>query len=350
LKLDDYNISIKTYLRMIKVMICLGSYTYTRAMIKNFQILMFQAKSKSEVHKMFTANVGMLSEESGENSFSLLSRSVLGDNHKSDFEHMNKLFALLPVYRNICTDLSIDIHRPLAARGCFGDISPEVRAVKTLVAHIKLIIHKASHNHVTHYDGLKKTYSNATNAMKGQKIPNTVDLLFKVNIARKVQKHVDTCKGDLDTFWLTRYKEQWPEAKLRQPVNNPVLIDVSDSEDGFSDVSVRGDDEFDDHKHLGNDIFDIPDVESISIFPEHKNPIQQIIPIPIPVDPQPDRPEGYLFEDTSTIAEAPEEYDNVSLSSSMAHTSNTVVSNMERRYMAGLEALPGKRKRRKPRD
>jgi hypothetical protein len=345
LKLDDYNISIKTYLRLVKVMICLGSYTYTRAMIKNFQILMFHAKTKTEVHKMFNANIGMLSEESGENSFSLLSRSVLGDNHKSDFDHMNKLFALLPVYRNICTDLSVDIHRPLAARGCFGNISPEVRAVKTLVAHFKLIIHKASHNHVTHYDGHKKTYSNATNAQKGQKIPSKVDLLFKVNIAARVQKHVATCKKDLDTFWLTRYKEQWPEAKLQQYVNDPIIEAVSDSDGGVSDVSVRGDDEFDDHKHVGNDIFDVSDDESINIFPEHKNPIQ---PIPIPVAPQPDRPEVYLFQDSSTIADAPVDSDNESLPVSVARTSNTVISNMERRFMAGVDALPGKRKRRKP--
>jgi hypothetical protein len=316
-------------------------------MIKNFQILMYLAKTKSEVHKMLKASIGMLSEESGENSFSLLSRSVLGDNHKSNFDHMNKLFALLPVYRQVCKDLSVDIHRPLASRGCFGNISPDMRAVKTLVGHFKLNIHKASHNQISYYDGSKKTYSNATNAQAGQEIPGKVDVLFKASIAEKLKKHVDVCKKDLDTFWLTRYKEHWPEVKLQHYDHDPIFEDMSHSDGTDSDGSVYGDDEVDDHKHDVNDIFDIPDDASINIFPEHKNPI---LPIPLPVAPQPVRPEVYLFRDTSTIAEAPVDDDNESLFSSTAYTSNTVVSNMERRFMAEVNDLPGKRKRKKPRD
>jgi hypothetical protein len=70
------------------------------------------------------------------------------------------------------------------------------------------------------------------------------------------------------------YNEKWPEAKLHQYVNQHI---VENSEEGFSDESVQGEDDVDDHKHV-SDTFDIPSDEPINIFPEYKNPIQ---PFPI---------------------------------------------------------------------
>jgi hypothetical protein len=57
----------------------------------------------------------------------------------------------------------------------------------------------------------------------------------------------------------------------------------------------------------------------------------------------------YLFQDSSTRDERPLD-DNESVPLSIAHTSNTVIINMERRLLADVDGLHGKRKRRKPRD
>ena len=53
-------------------------------------------------------NMHMYNEELGEISFSVLARCVLGDNHKSDLQHMRSLYKLLPVYRDTKDQLLAD--------------------------------------------------------------------------------------------------------------------------------------------------------------------------------------------------------------------------------------------------
>ena len=53
-------------------------------------------------------NMCLFNEEMGETYYSILSRCVLGDNIKSDFDHMNKMFKLLPLYKEVKEQTSSD--------------------------------------------------------------------------------------------------------------------------------------------------------------------------------------------------------------------------------------------------
>ena len=50
----------------------------------------------------------MFNEELGELTFSILARSVLGDHTRYDFDHMDRLFRLLKVYRAVKSDVVAD--------------------------------------------------------------------------------------------------------------------------------------------------------------------------------------------------------------------------------------------------
>ena len=51
--------------------------------------------------RLLEGNVNLFNEEYGEMFFSILSRAVLGDHIKANFDHMDKIYKLLPVYRDV---------------------------------------------------------------------------------------------------------------------------------------------------------------------------------------------------------------------------------------------------------
>ena len=119
-----------TMLRDIKVPNKGKFHNYPKVILMNLLILDYWRTQDHVVWKMMKSNFGILNEESGEQTFSLLGRSVLGDTVLSQFDHMNKVYSLLPITRSIKGEIMQDQHSSssISWRHTIHDDSDEVRA------------------------------------------------------------------------------------------------------------------------------------------------------------------------------------------------------------------------------
>ena len=84
---------------------------YCRSMFMHMLLLIYQSKHNLPAWQMYAKSASVFNEEVGEISLSVLSRVVLGDTLKSDFEHMSKLYLLQHQYRAVANDIRIDEQR-----------------------------------------------------------------------------------------------------------------------------------------------------------------------------------------------------------------------------------------------
>ena len=81
---------------------------YQGAMVMHLLILLYQRKHNLPTWQMYTMSASVFNEEVGEMSLSVLGRVTLGDTLKSDFEYMNKMYALQHQYRAVADDVRKD--------------------------------------------------------------------------------------------------------------------------------------------------------------------------------------------------------------------------------------------------
>jgi hypothetical protein len=80
-------------------------HDYPKMILSNLLILEYWRTTGHYTLDMMSESTAIANEERGEIMFSLLGRCVQGDPMKSDFEHMNSMFKLLPVYRDVKKDI-----------------------------------------------------------------------------------------------------------------------------------------------------------------------------------------------------------------------------------------------------
>ena len=86
-----------------------GSHNYPKIQLVHLLILQYWKENNSSVFEMMKHNTGIFNEELGETTFSILSRCVLGDTILDNFDHMSKMYSLLPILRDLKDDVMNDI-------------------------------------------------------------------------------------------------------------------------------------------------------------------------------------------------------------------------------------------------
>ena len=113
--------------------------------------------------QMMSHHLGCFNEELGEMSLSVLSRAMLGDNHKHKLEHINNMYRLTPLYRAVCTDMKEDV----------GHLYKKEHSNRTLDAGGEEVLCGSPHERIiksfhdgsfTVYDGSHKSYESADSA------------------------------------------------------------------------------------------------------------------------------------------------------------------------------------------
>ena len=84
-------------------------HDYPKMMLAHMLIMSYWSENDMPVWRLMENNMFLVNEEMGETYYSILARCVLGDNIKSNFEHMNKIFTLLPLYKQVKDDISVEI-------------------------------------------------------------------------------------------------------------------------------------------------------------------------------------------------------------------------------------------------
>ena len=158
------------------------------------------------------SNIAMFNEELGELTFSILARSVLADHTRDDFAHMDRLFRLLRVYRDVKGDVVADTSGAANSLNWRHKINKLGDEVVTTELFFKKIIKQMVSGTYESYDGTPKCYTNAATAGT-LKVRSTSPLVY-------MQKHdldvyllnlMAVIKVDMNTNFLFPYKHIWPE-------------------------------------------------------------------------------------------------------------------------------------------
>ena len=158
------------------------------------------------------SNMAMFNEELGELTFSILARSVLADHTKDDFAHMDRLFRLLRVYRDVKGDVVADTSGAANSLNWRHKINKVGEEVVTTELFFKKIIRQMVSGTYQSYDGTPKSYTNAATAAT-LKVRSTSPLVYmqKDALDDYLLNLMAVIRVDMNTNFLYAYKHIWPE-------------------------------------------------------------------------------------------------------------------------------------------
>ena len=161
---------------------------------------------------MMKSNMAMFNEELGEVTFSILARSVLAGHTRDDFAHMDRLFRLLRVYRDVKGDVVADTSGSSNSLNWRHKINKVGEEVVTTELFFKRIIRQMVSGTYTSYDGTPKCYTNAATAAT-LKVRSTSPAVYmpKLALDAYVLNLLAVIRVDMNTNFLFPYKHIWPE-------------------------------------------------------------------------------------------------------------------------------------------
>ena len=162
--------------------------------------------------QMMRNNMSLFNEELGELTFSILARSVLADHTRDDFEHMDRLFRLLRVYRDVKSDVVADnsgASNKLNWRHKIQKSGDEITATQLF---FKKIIKQMVNGTYQSYDGSPACYKNAqTGAESRIRTDSPIVYMQLPELDAYLQKLMTVIKADMKTNFLYPYAHIWPE-------------------------------------------------------------------------------------------------------------------------------------------
>jgi hypothetical protein len=151
-------------------------------MYVNYLILAYHKRGKTVFWDMLKKNINILNEEVCEQSFAVLSRCTLGDTTVSKFKHLDKMYSLMHVYRQINSDVANDIGLPNQKSGV-EELKRNSVAIQTLSGYFLNKIVECKKNSFREYNGDKKSYKSKFAGMQGSVINYKPKLYWRDSIA-----------------------------------------------------------------------------------------------------------------------------------------------------------------------
>ena len=175
----------------------------------SYMLLLTHWKNASHVTwQLLDGHINLFNEEYGEAVFSILSRSVLGDNIKSDFDHMNKIFKLLPIYRDVKKDIMRDADISSNSITWHHTIQNDSQEVTATTFFFQRTIRSILANRYKSYQSTSEYGSSHEEQVKS----NTryfIDQVFDPEAQHKVEPVFDKVKKDLSGNWVGKHSEIW---------------------------------------------------------------------------------------------------------------------------------------------
>lgn len=357
--MDKYDLTMDMTLRMLKVLVCISgkrSQTYVRALIVNYQVLLFHKSHNTEMHKMFSENVSCVNEESGEASFAALSRLITNSTKKSKLKYMCEMYQLLPLYRQIMQEVKMDVQAPLCSRRTVTGITDEDPHVRATRAFLSTFIHEARHNQLCVNPLTHSSVKSLAGARRSMIKKPVVERRYKRHTLDLLKGHIEVCKQKTSTYWLSQYDNIWPEAdgsniplvgraiRLGEEVKElKYAVGPEDSDDYFDGSGASDQDDHDDGPV--DDVDDDSDMDG-DFSNDHSfgRPIEfdlleskHDVNLGVLCDIDGEPGEGDASEDV---------VDGDELNDVQSEVVSSVASNMERQFMARTLQISGKRKRK----
>jgi hypothetical protein len=190
---------------------CTRGHPYPKVMLSFMLVLQHWRDTNYCGYEMMKTNMSIFNEELGELTFSILARSTLGDHTKDSFEHMDKLFKLLRVYRDVKSDVVADnsSSNSLNWRHKIQKDGPEV---KTSELFFQQIIRQMVNGTHRSYDGSAKGYSSALKGAQLKVVPTSPAVyLSSAELTLYVHAQLAALRVDMNTNFLFQYRHIWPE-------------------------------------------------------------------------------------------------------------------------------------------
>lgn len=213
LKFDKFEKIRDAQLTLFRVMCMIGDHWYQVPTALMLMIQQFQRAKKLPLWDMLAENLGCAIEEAGEILYAILSRCVVGDTNKAQFAHMQKMFQLLPTFRQTVSDFEDDLRVSGGGSGyiAVSKKSDEVKAVASWAkAHIRKIIAGSPCMYVTKTKQRSKglTFRNIVsgNLMVGDPVSAAV---YMPEVGGQVKAIFSKAREQLDTYYGEEFVDIW---------------------------------------------------------------------------------------------------------------------------------------------
>ena len=190
------------------------AHNYPKMIISYLMILEYWRSINHYTIDMMKGNMSCVDEELGELSFSVLSRCVLGDNQRSDFEHMKKMYELLPVYMDVKQDIEADTKNQQSI-GWRHKVDIDSDEVRSTAFFFKRTIRLISQGRYLSYDGTPTCFNNQTTA-NDHLTREYLPLVYMNDISGICDTLINKVRNELNGNFLARYTHIWPETEVTE--------------------------------------------------------------------------------------------------------------------------------------
>lgn len=217
------------------------SHNYPKMMLCCMLITEHWRRTHYVGRAMMKKNMHMYNEELGEISFSVLARCVLGDNHKSDLQHLRSLYKLLPVYRDTKDQLLADTTSSDSINYRYT-IKPGDDSVMVVTLFFQRTIRQIRSGEYRSYNGSSEAYKSAAKAV-GCLTVDCLPEIFRSDITDLVDAYFDQIDRSVHSNFLYSDRDIWREADDSQneddandgdrsnlPVGEGLFSDMDDSD------------------------------------------------------------------------------------------------------------------------
>jgi hypothetical protein len=219
LRFNDLRVSIRAlyrlfiagiYLKNVKVPHKGTAHNYPMMILSYLLILEYWRGIDHVSIKMMKDNTMIVDEELGELCFSVLGRCVLGDTCKSNFEHISKMFKLLPIYREVRDEIAGETRSSsIAWRHKVTDDCDEVKSASLF---FKRLIKQVMDKTYKSYDGSPSSFNSAQTASTCLTTRYTPVIVIPQVVVDELPKLYAGIESKLCGSWLKPHKDMWPEA------------------------------------------------------------------------------------------------------------------------------------------
>lgn len=187
-------------------------HPYPKVMLLFMLVLRYWRDTNFCAAQMMRHNMSLFNEELGELTFSILARSVLADHTRDDFEHMDRLFRLLRVYRDVKSDVVADNSGASNSLNWRHKIQKSSDEITSTQLFFKKIIKQMVNGTYQSYDGSPACYKNAQSGLEHRIRTNSPVVFMQLpELDDYLQKLMIVIRTDMNTNFLYPYSHIWPE-------------------------------------------------------------------------------------------------------------------------------------------
>lgn len=222
-------------LRNVKVKGRGTAHNYPLMQLTNLLIIEHWRRRNYVGVSMMRDNMSIFNEELGEITFSMLARVVLGDSARSDFEHMRKMYSMVPLYREVKSSIMGDTGREDSINWRH-DIKEQDENVLTVGMFFRQLIRGVVANTYRSYNGTKDCYKSLEKGLANLTTDYSAPV-YQADVIHKFPDMFQCIRGAVRGDFLKPHVDLWPEAEhaLQDDLNNS-MQSLSFDEDGAADV------------------------------------------------------------------------------------------------------------------